>query len=121
MRPDDLPNFSSSDLFEADAFARKVVTKHIDIDDDPTEDILCHLRDACDFIDGGLLSRSKDEDGDGSKQVGVVVHCTQGISRSASFVIAYCTYVPRKFCRGSIHSLLIKFVPALTVAFIHFP
>lgn len=87
VRPDDLPNFSSLDPFEADAFARKVVTKHIDIDDDPTEDILCHLRDACDFIDGGLLSRSKD--GDGSKQVGVVVHCTQGISRSASFVIAY--------------------------------
>jgi len=119
VRPDDLPNFSSSDPSEVDAFARKVVTKHIDIDDDPTEDILCHLGDACDFIDGGLLSRSKD--GDGSKQVGVVVHCTQGISRSASFVIAYCTYVPRKLCQGFIHSLLIKFVPALTVAFIHFP
>lgn len=117
VRPDDLPNFSSSDPPEADTFARDVITKHINIDDDPTEDILCHLRDACDFIDGGLLSRSKDEDA--SKQVGVLVHCTQGISRSASFVIAYCTYVPRKLHRRFIHSLLIKFVPALTTAFLH--
>ncbi|OCL02547.1 phosphatases II [Glonium stellatum] len=87
VRPDDLPNFSASDPSEADAFASEVVTKHIDINDDPTEDILCHLRDACDFIDGGLFSQSAG--GDSSKQVGVLVHCTQGISRSASIVIAY--------------------------------
>jgi dual specificity phosphatase 12 len=61
--------------------------KHIDIDDDPTEDILCHLGQICEWIDEALSSR-----GDEVEQVGVVVHCTQGISRSGAVIVGYCTF-----------------------------
>jgi dual specificity phosphatase 12 len=61
--------------------------KHIDIDDDPTENLVWRLKEACDWIDAGLKSSSA-ETGDGT-QVGVLVHCTQGISRSGSIVVAY--------------------------------
>jgi dual specificity phosphatase 12 len=67
-----------------------VEIKHIDIDDDPMVDILEHLQDACDWIQEGLELHpdSKEE----SQQVGVLVHCRQGISRSGSFIVAYCTF-----------------------------
>ncbi|KAH8800354.1 protein-tyrosine phosphatase-like protein [Xylogone sp. PMI_703] len=61
----------------------KIIRKHIDIDDDATEDILCHLKEACDWIDAALKNRS------GESNVGVLVHCTQGISRSAAFIVGY--------------------------------
>ena len=78
-----------------DDYHQKLKHKHIDIDDDPTEDILCHLKDACDWIETGLQSGSKiGDDRDEHRQVGVLVHCTQGISRSGSIVVAYCKSAP---------------------------
>ncbi|KAF2184528.1 phosphatases II [Zopfia rhizophila CBS 207.26] len=73
-RIEDVPKFAED----------RVAVKHIDIDDDPMEDILCHLDDACDWIDAALHSSTL-----ASEVAGVVVHCTQGISRSSSFIIAY--------------------------------
>jgi dual specificity phosphatase 12 len=67
----------------------KYKAKQIDIDDDPTEDILMHLNDACDWIDEALPRDSAKEDGTDEKG-GVLVHCTQGISRSGAIVVAYC-------------------------------
>jgi dual specificity phosphatase 12 len=94
-RPEDIPNFTSKDYGETHApeSQQPLVTKQIDINDDPTEDILCHLKDACDWIEASLLSPSrnlKGEEPNDSLTVGVLVHCTHGISRSGSIVIAYC-------------------------------
>ncbi|KAF2183508.1 phosphatases II [Zopfia rhizophila CBS 207.26] len=84
-RTEDVPKFTED----------RIAVKHIDIDDDPTEDILCHLDDACDWIDAALHSSTLASEVDNFDSVwkhprsGVVVHCTQGISRSSSFIIAY--------------------------------
>ncbi|KAK2761322.1 hypothetical protein FQN54_001844 [Arachnomyces sp. PD_36] len=61
-----------------------VEIKNIDIDDEPTVDILEHLQNACDWIQEGLDLDPRD-----GQQAGVLVHCRQGISRSGSFVVAY--------------------------------
>lgn len=68
--------------------------KWIDINDDPLEDILVWLGEGCDWIDEHLRPSVVEEEGEkGSEEMkrerGVLVHCTQGISRSGSFVIAY--------------------------------
>jgi dual specificity phosphatase 12 len=73
------------------------------MDDDPTEDLLCRLKDACDWIDAGLKSESEGEE---KKQTGVLVHCTQGISRSGSIVIAYCAFIPCTNCPAVLFSRL---------------
>jgi dual specificity phosphatase 12 len=70
---------------------RTMSTKHLDIDDDPTEDLVCRLKDACDWIDAALKTTTK-EDGD-EMQTGVLVHCTQGMSRSGSIAVAYGTFL----------------------------
>mmetsp|Transcript_7479 Transcript_7479/g.16214 ORF Transcript_7479/g.16214 Transcript_7479/m.16214 type:complete len:611 (+) Transcript_7479:177-2009(+) len=48
------------------------------LQDTPAEDILCVMYDAFDFIDGALNAGGK-----------VLVHCSQGVSRSATIVIGY--------------------------------
>ena len=63
-----------------------VEIKNLLIDDDPTEDILVHLQDACDWIQDGLNQNSMDNL---DCQNGVLVHCSQGISRSGSFIVAF--------------------------------
>ncbi|EPE34848.1 (Phosphotyrosine protein) phosphatases II [Glarea lozoyensis ATCC 20868] len=63
--------------FQPDAI-EGLVQKHVDVDDDPTEDLFGILEDCCDWIALGL---------DAGK--GVLVHCTQGISRSGSVVVAF--------------------------------
>ena len=45
--------------------------------DYPTQDLLIHMRSACDFIETSIVLG------------GVLVHCSQGVSRSATFVVAY--------------------------------
>ncbi|KFZ14094.1 hypothetical protein V502_06247 [Pseudogymnoascus sp. VKM F-4520 (FW-2644)] len=90
-RAEDVPKFNSQQLSESDASdARDVfVQKHISIDDDLTEDILVHFKDTCDWIKTSLASAPTNVEGDSPRQAGVLVHCTQGISRSGSIVIAY--------------------------------
>lgn len=46
--------------------------------DTPAEDILCVLYDCLDYIDAALQSGGR-----------ILVHCSQGVSRSATIVIAY--------------------------------
>ncbi|OBT77761.1 hypothetical protein VF21_03768 [Pseudogymnoascus sp. 05NY08] len=65
------------------------VQKHVNINDDPIEDILIHLKDTCVWIKTSLASAPANVDGESRRQAGVLVHCTQGISRSGSIVIAY--------------------------------
>lgn len=91
-RSEDVPKFSLFDPVGNDTSANKneVLVKHIDIDDDPAEDILYHLKSACDWIETCLQPGSKSGEGYDLKKVGVLVHCTQGISRSGSIVVAYC-------------------------------
>lgn len=90
---EDVPKFRSQlqDERKSSDFEARLVMKHIDINDDPTEDLLYHLKDACDWIESNLSSGKK-ESKDAGQQSGVLVHCTQGISRSGSVVIAYCMY-----------------------------
>ncbi|KAH8724940.1 protein-tyrosine phosphatase-like protein, partial [Phaeosphaeriaceae sp. PMI808] len=65
--------------------------KVISINDNPYEDLLRELDDACEFISGALDRNGKD----GEEENNVLVHCHQGISRSASVVIAYMMRVLR--------------------------
>ncbi|RFU26809.1 hypothetical protein B7463_g9532, partial [Scytalidium lignicola] len=82
-RREDIPKFNdTNDQHEN----YRIIQKHIDIDDDPTEDILRYLKEACDWIDESLQSSFNASSKTG---VGVLVHCTQGISRSGSFIVAY--------------------------------
>lgn len=66
--------------------------KNIDVDDEPTVDILEHLEEACDWIEEGLDLEPSD-----GQQVGVLVHCRQGISRSGSFIVAYSEFQTEAF------------------------
>ncbi|KFY17447.1 hypothetical protein V492_00696 [Pseudogymnoascus sp. VKM F-4246] len=97
---EDVPKFNTQDITESGTSDTKAafIQKHIDINDDPTEDILIHLKDTCDWIKASLASAPVNSDGDGPKQVGVLVHCTQGISRSGSIVIAYCKLISLGCC-----------------------
>lgn len=67
------------DPIPAELSASGVSHKRIAVDDVDYEDLLIHLPDACRFIDQALR--------DGGN---VLVHCVQGISRSATVVAAYC-------------------------------
>ncbi|KAL5353696.1 hypothetical protein ACLOAV_001736 [Pseudogymnoascus australis] len=73
-RTEDVPKFDSKQLTESDVSDTKAlfVRKHLDIDDDPTEDILIHLGDTYDWIKTSLASTPTNVDGDSRKQAGVL-------------------------------------------------
>ena len=56
--------------------------KRIAVEDVDYADLLIHLPAACDFIEGALSSGGV-----------VLVHCVQGLSRSATVIAAYCMYL----------------------------
>ncbi|KIJ55259.1 hypothetical protein M422DRAFT_87091, partial [Sphaerobolus stellatus SS14] len=60
-------------------FPQGVKVLHLPLDDFPWEDLLSHLHRANDWVEDAMR-------GKGNK---VLVHCWQGISRSASVVAAY--------------------------------
>lgn len=57
-----------------------VELRHLDIKDEPSADLLQHLMRECDWLDA-TLSQPRNV---------VLVHCQQGISRSAAVAVAYC-------------------------------
>lgn len=71
--------------------------KQININDDPTEDIICHLKDACDWIEKALSEQRESVENSFKRRNGMLVHCTQGISRSGAVVVAYCKFVAKNF------------------------
>ncbi|KAE8355058.1 protein-tyrosine phosphatase-like protein [Aspergillus coremiiformis] len=80
---------------EWDTTTREVVPKDrhkwIQCEDSFTQDLLGFLGEVCDFIDlavpGGLVWRDLVHRNE--SRPGVLVHCTLGVSRSSSVVIAY--------------------------------
>ena len=72
-----------SDPIPAEAPEAGIVHKRIAVEDVDYADLLIHLPSACHWIDHALRSGGV-----------VLVHCVQGISRSATVVAAYCKYIP---------------------------
>jgi len=65
--------------------------KNLEIHDEPWEDLLLGLKELCDWIEKGLKETREEWFGSGeAKQVGVLVHCTQGISRSGAVIVGFC-------------------------------
>jgi len=85
------PQSSSRDNAETNASASKyeLTTKYINIQDDPTEDLLQHLKEACDWIEASLAPKQTE---DKINPIGVLVQSTQGISRSGAIVVAHCKW-----------------------------
>jgi len=87
-RPQDVPKFKFPD---STANSRHYfVTNQIDICDTSTEDILCHLKNACDWIELNLQPKRVTESGDTLKSYGVLIHCPNGIRRAGTCVVAFC-------------------------------
>ncbi|KAJ0427019.1 protein-tyrosine phosphatase-like protein [Aspergillus carlsbadensis] len=86
---------------------RRITRKHVDMDDDPMEDLLARLDDMLDWVHGAIIGSApldivEEDRVDEGKESGpdtstcrdrdrgrVLVHCNQGISRSGSVVVAY--------------------------------
>lgn len=64
--------------------SKDVVLWHLELKDEEASDILQYFPVGCDWIDKALSSP-----GPNGSQGGVIVHCQQGISRSAAIVVAY--------------------------------
>jgi dual specificity phosphatase 12 len=89
---EDVPKFQSRlpDEPNTSNIEYDFIMKHIEIHDSPTEDILFHLTDACCWIETNLRWKMETAKSDDPNFFGVLVHCTQGISRSGAIVVAYC-------------------------------
>ncbi|KAF2102801.1 phosphatases II [Rhizodiscina lignyota] len=104
VRPNEIPQSHAERFTDSSSQDNQpeVEIRSIPIDDDPTEDILQHLRPACDWIEQGLERRLESNS---DVQAGVLVHCRLGISRSGAFVVAYL-----------MHKLQLSFSAALALA-----
>ncbi|KAL2813236.1 protein-tyrosine phosphatase-like protein [Aspergillus granulosus] len=87
--------------------AQSIIRKHVDLDDDPTEDLLAQLESMLEWVhdaigpaplnkdakSGRASERVREKDtiipGRGRGRGRVLVHCNQGISRSGSVIVAY--------------------------------
>ncbi|KAL4778059.1 protein-tyrosine phosphatase-like protein [Aspergillus varians] len=102
----------------------EIQCKHVNLDDDPTEDILRHLGEMLDWVRDALIqphprphlnsksnsnsnSTENAESQPNTEHTGgrVLVHCSQGISRSGAVVVAYI-----------MRSLFIPYADALALA-----
>ncbi|KAH8648785.1 protein-tyrosine phosphatase-like protein [Tricladium varicosporioides] len=106
-QPEDIPKFNTaaSDSNQDGDFKVEISMKALNIDDDPMEDIVCHLKDICDWIAKALNEEKNSVENSPERRNGVLVHCTQGISRSGAVVVAYL-----------MRSLLLEYSEALALA-----
>jgi dual specificity phosphatase 12 len=86
----DIPKYH---IFEPE-FSEQLVLRQIDIDDDPLGDILCHLKDACDWMQSVLRPSPLEHGNDLATQLGVLVHCIQGMSRSERLLLHIVSHSP---------------------------
>ncbi|RCK59403.1 Tyrosine-protein phosphatase YVH1 [Candida viswanathii] len=59
--------------------------KQIEVTDEETTNLVPYFQDSYDFIDSALFKDATDKKHQGN----VLVHCSQGVSRSVAFIIAY--------------------------------
>lgn len=71
-----------------------VELRHYEMADEEDADLLKDIDRECDWIDGSLNHRTKD-----GRKGAIIIHCQQGISRSAAVAVAYCESISQAVCR----------------------
>ncbi|KAL2844772.1 protein-tyrosine phosphatase-like protein [Aspergillus pseudoustus] len=100
---------------DAETDASSIIRNHVDIDDDPMEDLLLRLDGMLEWVHEAIGPNPSKEGGGGVEcrtdnppaqtRGRVLVHCNQGISRSGSVIVAYI-----------MRYLLLPYAAALTTA-----
>lgn len=68
-----------------ESYLKDYTWKQIEVTDEETTNLTPHFRDSYEFIDSALFRNSIDKKHQGN----ILVHCSQGVSRSVAFIIAY--------------------------------
>ena len=86
-RPQDVPKFKFPD--STSNSRHYFLIRQIEVSDTSTEDVLCHLKKACSWIDSKLQPSTNPKDGNVLESSGVLIHCPQGIRRAGTCAVAF--------------------------------